>query len=253
MAQTTNRYTGPRKWNWGTIILVVIAHLLVGLGLIRAFAPDFTAAAVEQVESVFTVDITAPEPTQSPTPAPQPTRAPREAGDEGAKGREATPREIVAPAPRIPQPDPPPAPRASSTGRANQSGGSADGSGTGSGDSGTGTGAGGEGSGPGGGGGGGGIATRPSVRSGSIDSARDYAVPAGGREVRFGTEVVVIFTVGTNGRASNCRVYRPGPDPATNARTCELVVDRIRFNPATDSNGDPLPAQFAWRQTFSAR
>lgn len=248
MVDTQNRYTGPKKWNPWTIALVVVLHLVVGTILIRALAPDFSAAAVEQVESVFTVDITAPQP--SATPEPEPSAAPRDAGDEGARGREATPREVTAPSPRIERPDPPPAPRASSTGTANRSGGSSDGDGTGSGNRGDGTGAGGEGSGQGGGGG---IATRPSVRSGSIDAARDYPIPPGGREVRFGTEVVVTFTVGVDGRASNCSVYRPGPDPATNARTCELVVDRIRFNPATNRNGDPVPAQYAWRQTFSAR
>ena len=42
-------------------------------------------------------------------------------------------------------------------------------------------------------------------------------------------------------------------NPATNALVCPLVVERIRFNPARDSNGNPVPARYAWRQDFFRR
>ena len=95
--------------------------------------------------------------------------------------------------------------------------------------------------------------TGPSVKSGTIDSARDFPIPAGGRSVREGTSVTVAFTVGIDGRASNCSVVAGGPDPETNALVCPLVIERIRFNPATDANGQPVPARYGWRQDFFRR
>ena len=100
---------------------------------------------------------------------------------------------------------------------------------------------------------GGGIASGPTVQSGSIDSARDFPIPEGGRRVREGSSVTVVFTVGVDGRASNCSVSRGGPDTATNALVCPLVVERIRFNPARDANGNPVPARYGWRQDFFRR
>ena len=246
MEPQPTRYTGPRKWNWPAIALVAGLHVALFVVLINALAPNITQGAVEAVESALTVTITAPPDEPEPEPS---DAAPEAAGAAGEAGDKATPREVTAPEPAIRRPDPPPAPRASSTGSQNRSGAS-QGEGTGAGGSGDGTGAGGSGSGAGGGGG---IATRPSVQSGRIDSARDYPVPPGGREVRFGTSVTVIFTVTTDGRARDCSVYRPGPDPETNRLTCELVTQRIRFNPARDADGNPVEARYAWRQDFSAR
>jgi protein TonB len=148
----------------------------------------------------------------------------------------------------VPRPRNTPAPRASSTGSANNSGARDQGAGTGAGGEGDGTGA------DRGGSGQGGVApSGPTVRSGRIDSARDFPIPEGGRAVRDGTSVTVVFTVGTDGRAYDCSVARAGPDPATNALVCPLVVERIRFNPARDSNGNPVPARYAWRQDFFRR
>ena len=63
----------------------------------------------------------------------------------------------------------------------------------------------------------------------------------------------VVFTVGVDGRASNCSVRNAGPDPATNALVCPLVIERIRFNPAIDALGNPVPARYGWRQDFFRR
>jgi len=63
----------------------------------------------------------------------------------------------------------------------------------------------------------------------------------------------VVFTVGVDGRASNCSVRHAGPDPATNALVCPLVIERIRFNPAIDALGNPVPARYGWRQDFFRR
>ena len=231
-----------RKPRWGTLVLVGLLHVAVLFGLVRAFAPDFTASVIEEATSLVSVTVYTPPP---PETEPSPDRAP----DEGAaaeEGRKATPREVVAPP--VPRPRNTPAPRAASTGSANTSGASDRGAGTGAGGEGEGTGAGRGGSGQGG------VApTGPSVRSGRIDSARDFPIPEGGRAVRDGTSVTVVFTVGTDGRAYDCSVARAGPDPATNALVCPLVIERIRFNPARDSSGNPVPARYAWRQDFFRR
>jgi protein TonB len=99
----------------------------------------------------------------------------------------------------------------------------------------------------------GGIAiTRPEKIAGDIRSAGDYPVPPGGRQTRFGQSVTIAMTVGIDGRASNCRVVRPSNDPAADRITCELAVERFRFRPATDSNGDQVPSTYGWRQDFFA-
>ena len=231
----------PKRLNWRLIALVTAGHLLALVGLTYAFAPDFTRMVVDRATSLVTVTVrTYEEPETVPAqPAP-------DEGAAAAEGPKAVPREVVAP--EVPLPRASPAPRASSTGSANQSGAGEVGSGTGAGGEGSGTGSGRSGSGRGG------IAvTRPSVRSGSIDAARDFPIPEGGREVRFGTSVTVVFTVNTDGTASDCTISAPGPDPATNALVCPLVIERIRFNPARDSDGNAVSARYGWRQDFIRR
>jgi serine/threonine protein kinase len=95
--------------------------------------------------------------------------------------------------------------------------------------------------------------TRPSLRSGSISSAADFAIPLGGRAARSGTSVEVEFVVGTDGVARNCRVTRPGHDPSTDQQVCALVTSRLRFNPARTADGTPVEANYGWRQTFTRR
>lgn len=240
----TARYTDrSRRPRWRTLVLVGLLHVAALFGLARAFAPEFTASVIQEATSMVSVTVyTSPPPETRPSPDP----AQVEEGTAAEEGRRATPREVTAPP--VPRPRNTPAPRASATGRENTSGARDQGAGTGAGGAGEGTGAG-----RGGSGQGGVAATGPSVRSGRIDSARDFPIPDGGRSVRDGTSVTVVFTVGTDGRAYDCSVARAGPDPATNALVCPLVVERIRFNPARDSSGNPVPARYAWRQDFFRR
>jgi periplasmic protein TonB len=231
-------YAPSRRPRWGTLALVAVLHVAAFAGLLRVFAPSFTAEMVERAGSLVTVTITAPPDPPPPETSPEP-----DAGAAGEEGRRATPREVAAP--EAPLPRPSPAPRTASTGTADTSGAREQGQGTGAGGEGEGTG-----SGAGGSGQGGGAVIGPSVRSGRIDAARDFPIPPGGRAIREGTSVTVAFTVGVDGRASDCSVVRPGPDPATNARVCPMVIERIRFNPARDASGNPVPARYGWRQDF---
>ena len=167
--------TAPRETRWLVVALVAMIHVSVILGLVRAFAPDFTAKVAEQVLSTFTVTV-----TTSPTPKPPPPpKEPEKAGKAAEIGKKAVPREAAAPKARIAlatQAAPPVAGR----GSANSAGAGDAGQGTGAGGQGSGTGSGNGGAGQGGGG----IAAKAVKIAGDISSARDY--PRESRDLRIG-------------------------------------------------------------------
>lgn len=229
----------PVRTKLGVTVFVVLLHIVVLFGLVRAFAPDFTAKAVEQVLSTFTVTITAP-----PPPPPPPAEQPKAAGAAGEAGKKAVPKETKAPPPKVPIAKTP-APKASSTGSAVNSGATNQGNGTGAGGTGDGTGAGGQGNGQGGG-----RATKAAHISGQINNARDFPVPEGGREARVGKSVILALTVAPSGRATNCRVYKSSGFPSTDATACVLAMQRLKFKPATNGAGEPITSTFYWQQKF---
>jgi protein TonB len=230
-----------RKPRWGIIALIVAFHVLAVIGLARAFAPDFTASVVERATAIVTVTVTTPEEPEA-VPSPDPEPEPDE-GAAGAEAPDAVAREVVAPP--VPVVRPSPAPRAASTGTRNVSGAGEQGAGTGAGGEGEGTGAGRS------GGGRGGIpVTDPVKIAGDINDAGDYPVPPGGRQVRRGHSVVVYMTVTKEGRATDCRVVEPSPDPVADRITCELAEQRFRFRPARDAAGNPVEATYGWRQSW---
>ncbi len=239
-ATNDNFLSARRRPRPATLAAIVLLHIVGIYALAKAFAPDATASVEDAVLSTFTVTVETKEYTPPPEPEPEP-----DAGESGEEGKEAIPKPTVAPQPRIKVKPNPPAPKSSSTGSADTSGAREQGSGTGAGGTGSGTG-----SGNGGNGQGGGIATNPTLVSGAINNARDYPTPPGGRRARIGSEVIVKVTVGTDGRASNCSIYKPSPDPEADAITCRLVVERLRFKPATDASGNAVPAPFYWRQRW---
>lgn len=241
MPTTRNFRTRRRRLSWPLIAGIIILHLAALYGLARALAPDFTAVVEREVVSAFTVTITAP-----PDPPPPPDNQPEpDEGAQGDPGRDAVPQPVTGQPPKVRVKRDDPLPRASSTGTANRSGAAADGDGTGAAGSGLGTGSGNAGSGRGG------VAvTRPVHISGSIDNARDFPVPPGGRAARRGTQVIVRVIVTPEGRARDCRVYRPSPDAEADRITCQLVESRLGFRPATDANGNPVAAPFYWRQEW---
>ena len=78
--------------------------------------------------------------------------------------------------------------------------------------------------------------------------ASDY--PEASQPLRIGDYVIVALTVGTDGRVQACRIHRPSRDPQADAITCNLARSRFRFRPATDAGGNPVEAEFGWRQSW---
>jgi protein TonB len=229
-----NADKAPRRVRIGTVVLVALIHVGIGIGLVRMFAPDLTAAIVHRVVEAYTVIITGPPPEPDAAKKAKP-----DAGAAAEEGRKSRPREVSAPRqPRQTEPLPP----VSSTGRENASGAAEQGSGTGAGGQGSGTGSGQGGNGQGGG------ARRLEMIAGDISSARDYRKKT--RDLRIGQSVTILLSVGTDGRVTGCKVTAPSPDPEADATTCRLATERFRFRPALDRGGNPVSGQYAWRQRW---
>lgn len=82
--------------------------------------------------------------------------------------------------------------------------------------------------------------SRPARRiSGSISSF-DYPPSAMSRE-QSGV-VVARHEVDVNGRVTRCAPVVASPHAVLNAQTCALIVDRFRYEPALDLQGNPVAA-----------
>ena len=228
--------SAPRRTKVGVFVFVGVLHVLAVMALIRAFAPDFSAKAVETVVSAFSVTVT------TPPPEPEPSKQPEPAGAAAPAGKKAIAKPVIAPKPKVALAKAP-APKVASTGSANNSGASNAGTGTGAGGQGNGTG-----SGAGGTGQGGGLVAKAVKIAGEINSARDY--PRETRDLRIDGAVTIYLTVGTDGRARNCRVQSASRDPQADAITCRLAEARFRFKPAIDAAGNPVESTYGWRQKW---
>ncbi len=241
VAESGNFLSKRRRPRPALVVGIALFHVVVLYGLAKALVPDFTGEVEQSVVAVFNVTVTAPE-DEPPPVEPEPDE-----GAQGDPGERATPKPTTAPKVALPVAKPSPASQATSTGTQNRSGAQDSGDGTGAAGSGTGTGSG------RGGAGTGAVAVKPSVRSGELNQARDFPVPEGGRSTRFGKSVTVTFTVTTDGRAIDCSVARSQVDAATTARVCPLVMEKIRFNPATLADGTPVAVAYGYRVDFSGR
>lgn len=223
----------PRRVRMVAAVLVVLVQLALAVVLVRALAPNFSARVANAVVSTFTVTVETP-----PLPEP-PKKEVEAAGAAGAAGKKAVPRPENAPKPKVAIAAKP-APEAASSGDANSSGARDAANGTGAGGAGTGPGSGGAGSGQGGG------LTRKAEKIAGEILDKDY--PKEGRAVRLGNSVTVAINVSAEGKPTGCRVLRASPDPAADALTCKLAVERFRFRPATDAQGRPAASVFGWKQ-----
>jgi protein TonB len=227
---------------------VAVFHALLGYALITGLGFDPVGQVTEQLK-MFNVIEKALPPPPPPTPAPpDKAEAKKVAKPKNAEGAASpanlrdTPTQIVAPKPVIPIPVPPPIPAAPVAGQGNaEAAGAADvrGPGTGAGGVGTGLGSGMHGDGTGGGGAGGGRATKVRFISGRI-TPDDY--PRRAFNAGIGGTVHLRFIVGTSGRVTDCAVTRSSGNAELDSTTCRLIMRRLRYRPATDAQGRPIPA-----------
>jgi protein TonB len=61
---------------------------------------------------------------------------------------------------------------------------------------------------------------------------------------------VVTLTIGANGRVSNCSVSSSSGSRSLDSATCSILTRRARYEPAQDSNGNPVSATVTGRVTW---
>lgn len=169
-----------------------------------------------------------PEPEVAPKPKPQ---APKEEGKASPPNKVSRATEVVAPKPAPTPPPLPAAPRPAQGSDASSGNAPVAGPGSGAGGMGDGTGSGGRGNGPGGGGG-----TILRLLKGDI-TGRDY--PKAAAEAGAQGTVAMRFTVGVDGKPSDCRVTRSSGNDDLDETTCRLILKRFRYEPSRDAQGRP--------------
>jgi protein TonB len=223
-----------RAW---LLLGVALLHVVLGFAIMTGLAGGAITMIQDAATAAYSVPLDPPPPPlpASPVPTPQP------AGDDGAAAKAAKPKPVVAAPAKIPTKAMVATP-AASTGDATKSGATSAGAGAGGGTTGSGTSAGGNGDGVGSG------ASRAVKIAGDITATRDY--PARTRDLRLGSSVIVLLTVGTDGRVRACRIHKPSPDTEADAITCRLATQRFRFRPATDRAGNAIESEYGWQQSF---
>jgi len=215
---------------------VVVVHAALAAMILSGLNVRIVSETVERLK---TFDIReAPPPPQPPPPAPTRDRAREE---EGAAGKKAEPTPVVAPTPRIVVPYKPPVPAApiAGTGSASTSGAATAGTGPGAGGSGTGR----------GGGGSGDFSGYTPARMLNKIPDREYRRISGGRVPRG--SATISFRVNRSGRMANCRIARSSGDSAVDGGLCPLITRRLRFRPARDASGRPVPYGLNYVATWS--
>ncbi|MEO9599041.1 TonB family protein [Parasphingorhabdus sp.] len=92
-----------------------------------------------------------------------------------------------------------------------------------------------------------GIVSGPRHLSGAL-SRRD--IPRSVWKAGNRGNVLVHFTVGVDGRASDCRIRQSSGHPGLDATTCRLIEDRFRFEPARDERGRAVARPYGWLQQW---
>lgn len=233
-----NRYrdTAPGQDRAKAVAAVVLVHA----GLAAMIMAGLNVRIVEHVvEQLKMFDIDQPKPPPPPPPPPQ-KAAERGKEKEGVAGKKAVATEVAAPKilPRVePKIAAAPIPAA---GSASSSGAASAGSGTGAGGSGDGL-----------GGGGPGADYSRFTPAQLVRNIRrgDYRQIAGERMPQG--IAMLSLRVQPDGSADNCRVVRSSGDPFVDGNLCPLVTSRLRFRPALDDRGRPIPYQLQYVARWS--
>lgn len=228
-------------------LAVAAVHAALGYALLTGLGVSLPGKVQEVLAAFDVTDPPPPRPDPPPNPPrPLPERAPRDEGAAAPPNLTSRATPIVAPDTPIPIPPPLTVTELPGVG-AEATSGNAErvGPGTGAGGFGDGTGSGRYGNGPGGGGGG---ERAVPLRSdlGNLD-CRDgaFSCPS--------VEITLRFTVGADGRVTDCRVLRASGDADVDRQTCPRAEQRMRFRPARDPSGRKVPAQITWVHDFEAR
>lgn len=227
----------PMRFRITAILAATVFHAALLLLLVKGLTVSGFLPGPAPVTRAYNVPLAPPSPV-----APPSSRSDEAAGKAAPEAPRARPRDVAAPPATLRLPAKP-APPASSKGDENRSGAGEAGTGSGGGGIGTGTGSGGSGDGAGAG-----LARKAEKIAGDIRSARDY--PAGSRDQRLGRSVVIAVTVGADGRPLSCRIARPSGNAEADAITCRLAMQRFRFRPATNRNGEPVESVYGWEQRW---
>lgn len=210
---------------------VIAIHAVIGYALVSGMGTDITKTVTAGFK---VINVTPPLPPE-PVPAEKPAEAVEEAAS--AENLRAAPTQIVAPKPEIKLKVESPVIAAPVAGPGNENiAGASDRAGPGFGSGGQGDGY-----------GGGGIVTGPRYLSGAI-TRRD--IPRSVWKAGNRGNVVVHFTVGVDGRASDCRIRQSSGHPDLDATTCRLIEDRFRFEPARDERGRAVARPYGWLQEW---
>ena len=225
-----------RTDRWKAITAVLAVHAVLGTLILSGLNVEIASRVADRLE---TFSIRIPEPPPEEPPPPETRREDSAPEEAGAPGKKAEPTPVVAPKPKIVLP-----PREVIAAATRPGTGSA--SSSGAANSGSGPGAGGSGSGRGGGGfGGGGNSPAQLVRN---LSRGDYRALAAGR-LPTG-RAMVSLRVEPSGMASNCRVVRSSGDAVVDRGLCPLVTRTLRFRPARDASGRPIPYDLQYVATW---
>ncbi|MDT0576806.1 TonB family protein [Croceicoccus sp. F390] len=234
----------------GVAAVVLLLHVAAIAALLSAFDVVTIPGAGEALQSFsVSLDQPAPKPPQPPPPdelppdelPPEPSVEPTAAAPPAPV---AQPRDIAAPVPRLAPVPKNPVPPVRAEGTENRAGSAEDGTGRGGAGEGIGIGSGGAGA----GGAGRGTPANSAQKIAGEIRAQDF--PRSSASQRDGAFIIVHFTVGTDGRASNCRVIRSSGIAQVDRITCTLVQKRFRYRPATDREGRPVAQIVGWKQQW---
>jgi protein TonB len=206
---------------------VLVVHVALGVVILTGLNVRFVQQAVEQHLKTFDIE----EPPPPPPEPPPPQRSERAKDEEGAAGKKAEPSPVVVPKPKVIVPAKPPLAAApvAGTGSATRSGAAL---------SGTGPGAGGTGTGRGGGGTGDFSGYTPARLVRNLNRS-DYRQLTGGRMPAG--RAMVSLQLDARGLPVQCRIARSSGDGSVDSGLCPLITRRLRFRPAMDASGRPIP------------
>ena len=215
--------------------VAVVYAAVVGAALMM---PSDSPLRIGENESTVLIDV-----KEMPEPQPPPPEEPGKAEEEeGAAGKKAEPTPIVAPKPRIEVPAEPPVAAApiAGTGSATTAGAATSGTGPGAGGSGTGRGGGGS-------GGGGGIGAEARLLGGNSSRLPSRLLRGFAADSGYGH---LLLTVAGSGRVTDCSVLQTTGDAQVDQALCNLMIQRSRWSPARDRQGNPITVRVRYTATW---